>query len=171
MQGERNGKKNLFSFPLPSRSLSWAKPKIVQGERNGKKNLFSFPLPSRSLSWAKPEIAKTNGKNGADAPLFLIRPRQKHGLSGEHASPPATTQRPSPPLHTLLIYIAPARCDKNADSQLTYLSASIFFLHARQSLARSLYKIKRGRRKSARSNHSTTNNKQKEYSNGKDYWN
>ena len=62
VQGERNGKKNLFSFPLPSRSLSWAKPKIVQGERNGKKNLFSFPLPSRSLSWAKPEIAKTNGK-------------------------------------------------------------------------------------------------------------
>jgi len=55
VQGERNGKgeSEVFSFPLPNRSLPYLK--VVQGERNGKgrSEVFSFPFPNRSLTYLK----------------------------------------------------------------------------------------------------------------------
>ena len=51
-------RKILFSFALPSRRLTWAKPKCARRAQSKRKILFSFALPSRRLTWAKPKCAR-----------------------------------------------------------------------------------------------------------------
>ena len=51
-------RKTSFSFALPSRSLTWAKPKCARRAQSKRKILFSFALPSRWLTWAKPKCAR-----------------------------------------------------------------------------------------------------------------